>query len=106
VVHTGLAALITCIGSEIKHIPKMSRPHKGTLIKELQHILVVLALIFLCLVASVRMRGVKVWHTLAAILGIAEATVRISLMEVIYPKVVKPHKGSVPAEVEIPAYHV
>ena len=34
VVHTRLTALITRIGSEVKHIPEMSRPHKRTLLKE------------------------------------------------------------------------
>ena len=106
VVHAGLAALISGISGKVKHIPQMCRPHEGTLVKEVKHKLVILALIFLGLVSSVRMRGMEIWHTLAAILGVSETAVGITVVEVVYPHVVKPHKGSVPAEIEIPAYYV
>jgi hypothetical protein len=84
----------------------VSRPHKGTLVEELKHILIILTLIFLGLISTSGMRGMKVRHTLAAILGISQTAVGITAVEVIYPHVVKPHKGSVPAEIKIPAYYI
>ena len=105
-VHTGLAALISGIGSKVEHIPEVSCPHEGTLVKEIKHILIVNALIFLRLISSLRVGGVKVRHTLAAVLGVAESTVGVTLVEVVNPQIVKPHKGSVPAEIKIPAYNI
>ena len=85
VVHTGLAALVSRVSGKIEHIPQMCCPHKGTFIEEFEHILVVFALLFLGLIPSVRMRGVKVGHALAAVLGISEATVGITVVEIVNP---------------------
>jgi hypothetical protein len=84
----------------------MSSPHKRALLKEADHKLIILALIFLCLVTAEGVRGMEIWHTLASILGITEAAVWITAMEIIHPKVIEPHKGSVPSKVQIPAYYV
>ena len=51
-VHAGLAALVAGICGKVEHIPQMGRPHKGALLKEVQHILMVLALVFFRLVTS------------------------------------------------------
>jgi hypothetical protein len=84
----------------------VSCPHKRALLKEIEHKLVVLALIFFTLVTSARMGSVKIWHTFTTVFGVSETAIRIAIVEVIHPNVVKPHKRSVPTEVEIPAYNV
>ena len=48
----------------------------------------------------------KIGHALAAVFGVTETAVGITVVEVIHPKIVEPHKGSVPTKIEIPAYNV
>ncbi len=102
-VHARLAALISCICREVEHIPKMGRPHEGTFFKEVEHIFVILALIFFALIAAFGVGAVQVGHTFAAVFRIAETTVGVYGMEEIYPKIVQEHAGHVPAEIEVPA---
>ena len=84
-IHTGLTALIPGVRGKVEHIPQMGRPHKGTFFKEVQHILIVLALIFFGLVASSGMGTVEIGHTFTAVLRIAQTAIGVLPVEKVHP---------------------
>ena len=96
-VHARLATLISGIRREVEHIPKMGRPHERTFFEEFQHILIVLALIFLALVAPAGVGAVEIGHTLAAVLRVAQTAVGIDRVEEVHPQLVQEHTRHIPA---------
>ena len=96
-VHAQLAALIPGIGCKIEHVPHMGRPQPRVAVKALQHILVVLGLIFLGVVAPAGVGTVEVGHALGTVLGKAQRTVGVHQMEKVHPQVIQEQARHIPA---------
>ena len=71
VVHARFTALISRVGGKVEHVPNVGGPHVGIALKALEQVFMVNGLIFLGVVAPVRMGGMEVGHSLAAVFGIA-----------------------------------
>ena len=102
-VHARLAALIPGVGCKIEHVPDMGRPQPRVAVKALQHILVVLGLIFLGVVAPAGVGTVEVGHALGTVLGKAQRTVGVHQMEKVHPQVIQEQARHIPAQIQVPA---
>ena len=105
-VHARFAALIPGVSGKVEHIPDVGGPHVGIALKALEQIFVINGLVFLGVVSPAGMGGMEVGHSLAAVFGIAQAPAGIDQMEEAHPHVVEPQPRHVPAQVQVPAYHV
>ena len=105
-VHAGLTALVARVSREVEHVPDVRGPEVGALVKELEHVLVVDALILLRVVLAAGLGGVEVGHGLAAILAHADGAVPVKQAPDAKPGLVEPEAGHVPAQVEVPGHDV
>ena len=105
-VHARLAALVARVGREVEHVPDVRGPKVGALVKELEHVLVVDALVLLRVVLAAGLGGVEVGHGLAAILAHADRAVPVEQAPDAKPGLVEPEAGHVPAQVEVPGHDV
>ena len=105
-IHPRFTALITGVSCKIKHIPDVGCPHPGVALKAFEHVLMINRLIFFRVVAAMGMGGMQVRHTLTAVFGISEATVRINFMEEIHPQIVQEKPRNIPSKIQVPAYGV
>ena len=88
------------IGTEVEHVPHMGCPEVLPGEELLYEFLMVVCLILLGVIPLDGLRGVPV-QGLAAVLGAADGTVRILLMELIEPGTVHGGLPAVPAEVVV-----
>ena len=77
VVHAGLAALIARVCGEVKHIPHVRAPKIRVTLETLEHIFVIVRLIFFGVIAAFGMFGVQVRHAFRAVLGVGETALFI-----------------------------
>ena len=81
VVHTRFTALISGICRKIKHIPYMCCPDPRESCKTTHHIFMIFCLIFFCVISSVRMLTVQIWHTFCTVLRVAQRALWIAQMK-------------------------
>ena len=103
VVHSRLATLVSCISCKIKHVPNVSRPHERISFKASEHVLMIDCLILLCVISSSWVLTVKVRHSLASVLRITKASVRINHVEKSHPDIIEEKPRNIPAQIKVPA---
>ena len=106
VVHARLAALIPGIGGKVEHVPHMGGPHATVPPEEFQHEFVIQALVFLGMVIAFGLIAVEVGHGLGAVFRVAQRPVGVEQMEHLAPQIVQKQPRHIPAQIEIPRYHV
>ena len=101
-----LTALITSVRSEIKQIPHVRCPQIRTLLDHFCHMLVVNTLIFLRVIAPLRIRTVICRIRVRAVLGESDHPVGVSAVIFVKEAVVLFQFPDVPAKIEIVAVHI
>ena len=70
VIHAGLAALVTRVCGKVEHVPYVRAPKIRVTLETLEHIFVIVRLIFFGVIAAFGMFGVQVRHAFRAVLGV------------------------------------
>ena len=101
-----LATLVAPVRSEIKQVPYMRCPQIRALLNHFCHMLVVNTLIFLRVIAPLRIRTVVRRIRVRAVLGESDHPVGVSAVIFVKKAVVLFQFPDVPAKVEIVAVHI
>ena len=100
-----LTALVARVGAKVEHVPHVRRPEVRALADLPDQLLVVIRLVFLGVVALLRVGGVPV-ERLAPVLADADGQIRPLAVEVVEPRAVHVRVAAVPAEVVVVGHHV